>query len=185
VTRAAGDHRVTTPALTSHSTPPAGYRVRSVPAREPAESAPAPLVRDDGSVIIPAALVPAVRRMVVDALTARQRADGGALSPDAHRFLRALRTAAEARNRPRASASSDRGTTPVQAGTVNPDTVGCHGLVSASEAADLLGSSTEWVRRLARAGRLPAHRVGTQWLIDRAALDDYRHGRTDERSTAA
>ncbi|WP_375603539.1 hypothetical protein [Streptomyces sp. JHA26] len=41
------------------------------------------------------------------------------------------------------------------------------------------------MRRLARRGTLSARRVGPQRLIDRAALDDYRHGRTRGRSTAA
>lgn len=170
------DTLVSTPTVTSNDTPAAGYRIRRFPA---------PLVHADGSVIVPPALVPAVRRALVADLAARQRADGGALTPEAHAFLYALRTAAQARNTPPPARGSADATAPLDTGTVDPDAHGRHGLVTAGEAADLLGSSAEWVRRLARRGTLSAYRVGPQWLIDRAALDDYRHGRTNGRSAAA
>lgn len=179
------DTAVSTPTVTSADAPAVGYEIRRFPASQRPADGPVPLVRTDGSVIVPPALVPAVRRAVVADLAARQRADGGALTAEAHAFLYALRTAVQARNTPPLAGSSADATAPLEAGTVDLDAHGRLGLVTAGEAADLLGSSAEWIRRLARRGTLPARRVGPQWLIDRAALDDYRHGRTNGRSAAA
>lgn len=50
--------------------------------------------------------------------------------------------------------------------------------VTVDQAAWVLGSSAQWVRRLAMSGRLAAHRVGRNWRIDRRALDQYRYERT-------
>ncbi|WNB84530.1 helix-turn-helix domain-containing protein [Cellulomonas sp. ATA003] len=40
------------------------------------------------------------------------------------------------------------------------------------EAARRVGCSAEYVRRLARTGRVPARRVGPVWEVDRDALDE-------------
>ncbi|WUQ57126.1 helix-turn-helix domain-containing protein [Streptomyces virginiae] len=48
--------------------------------------------------------------------------------------------------------------------------------LTAEQAALLLGCSTEYVRRLARTGRVLARRAGPAWLIDPASLDAYRKG---------
>ncbi|MEU1303324.1 helix-turn-helix domain-containing protein [Streptomyces shenzhenensis] len=47
-----------------------------------------------------------------------------------------------------------------------------------AEAADLLGCNPSYVRRLCHTGRIPATRNRGGWVIERTALDDYRHGRT-------
>ncbi|WP_432104897.1 helix-turn-helix domain-containing protein [Streptomyces sp. bgisy091] len=47
------------------------------------------------------------------------------------------------------------------------------------DAAALLGCTPEYVRRLARTGRLPAHRVGVVWTIHPQDLDAYRYGRQE------
>ncbi|MFW6195684.1 MAG: helix-turn-helix domain-containing protein [Chloroflexota bacterium] len=44
------------------------------------------------------------------------------------------------------------------------------------QAASELGRSQTQVRRYIRAGKLPAEKVGSQWLVDRADLDDFRRG---------
>ncbi|MFC8715803.1 helix-turn-helix domain-containing protein [Kitasatospora sp. NPDC057198] len=48
--------------------------------------------------------------------------------------------------------------------------------LTAPEAAELLACSPEYVRRLARTGRLVGRRAGWAWLINRDSLDTYRHG---------
>lgn len=40
-------------------------------------------------------------------------------------------------------------------------------LLSAAEAAAVMGCTPRWVRHLAQAGRVPARRVGRTWLIER------------------
>jgi excisionase family DNA binding protein len=42
--------------------------------------------------------------------------------------------------------------------------------IGISDAAQRLGCSPEYARRLARRGRLSARRVGRTWLVDAAAL---------------
>ncbi|MFP8882617.1 helix-turn-helix domain-containing protein [Streptomyces mangrovi] len=125
------------------------------------------LLRPDGSVTVPAAVAGDVLRALVRDLTARVRADGGEVSPGVRALLYALHTAAQHADRPAASAT---GTTPAPTATVTEIPVG--------EAAALLGCTPEYVRRLARDGIIPARRIGARtWAIDRAALEDYRHGR--------
>ncbi|WP_371588272.1 helix-turn-helix domain-containing protein [Streptomyces virginiae] len=122
------------------------------------------LLRPDGSVVIPAAAAHEVLRALVRDLTARARADGGEVSPGARRLLYALH---EAANRAEREASSAAGTPTPGSGTVE---------LTAEQAALLLGCSTEYVRRLARTGRVLARRAGPAWLIDPASLDAYRKG---------
>jgi excisionase family DNA binding protein len=45
------------------------------------------------------------------------------------------------------------------------------------DAARVIGSSVQWVRRLASSGEVAARRVGRSWLIDADDLDRYRHRR--------
>ncbi len=45
--------------------------------------------------------------------------------------------------------------------------------MTVGDTARVLGSSTSWVTKLVRQGRLRAERVGRQYLIDRADLADY------------
>ncbi|MCB5166043.1 helix-turn-helix domain-containing protein [Streptomyces bambusae] len=53
-----------------------------------------------------------------------------------------------------------------------------HGhLLGVAEAASLLGCTPTYVRRLCRTGALPAQRITGGWVIEAAALDQYRHGR--------
>jgi excisionase family DNA binding protein len=46
--------------------------------------------------------------------------------------------------------------------------------VSTSEGAELTGYSRQMVRVLAQSGRVNAHKVGRDWLIERASLIKYR-----------
>lgn len=123
------------------------------------------LVRDDGSVIVPAAVASEVLRALVRDLTARVHADGGEVSAEARRVLYALHEAAERRERE--VASSDVGTLDPQPATVE---------LTAQQAASLLECSPEYARRLARSGRLRARRAGLVWLIDSASMEAYRKG---------
>lgn len=130
----------------------------------PPDPGAARLLAPDGSVIVPADIAPEVLRALVRDLATRVRADGGEISPGARRILFALHEAAQRPPQP----GSANGTPAVWPATVE---------VTANEAADLLGCSTEYVRRLARTGRVLARRAGPAWLINRTALDDYRKGR--------
>ena len=49
-------------------------------------------------------------------------------------------------------------------------------LLSAEDAAPLLGVSAHEVRRLCRVGLLPATRVGNQWVIRRQDAERYERG---------
>lgn len=159
------------PHLTSNDEATSGYAIRRF---RPVER---PLELDDGSVVVPAALAGDVLRTLMVGLTARVRADGGELGPDVRRLLYALHDAEQ-----RAAEPFESDTAPIDSasGTVlaGADTVGS--AVSVQEAAALLGCSTGYVRRLARTGTLAARRIGARaWAIDRATLDDYRHGGTN------
>jgi excisionase family DNA binding protein len=46
--------------------------------------------------------------------------------------------------------------------------------ISVHDAARLLGRSTEQVRRYLREGKLEGDRIGGQWFIQRAALDQFQ-----------
>jgi len=48
-------------------------------------------------------------------------------------------------------------------------------LYALHEAAELLDKSTAWLRRKAKAGRVPgAHKVGRSWMFDHAPFDRWR-----------
>lgn len=51
------------------------------------------------------------------------------------------------------------------------------GLLASREAARRAGCSAEYVRRLARTGRISARRAGREWLIAPASLDEHFRGR--------
>jgi excisionase family DNA binding protein len=149
----------------------------------PPREQPAPAVLPDGSVVIPPTLAAPLRALLLEALTARTQTAETPIGPVGHALLAALREGSRtAAYGPRPDdtdpASSAAGTSTPAPATVITDAGGDPGSVTTGEAAALIGSSAEWVRRLARRGTLPGHRIGSVWLIDRAALDDYRHGRT-------
>ncbi|MFF4347847.1 helix-turn-helix domain-containing protein [Streptomyces sp. NPDC001530] len=161
------DHGVSTPTPSRGNADSSGYQIRRNRPDEP----PLDLVRPDGSVVIPSAVAGDVLRALVRDLTARVRADGGEIGPGVRQLLYALHTAAQ---RIDIEHSSDNGTAPPPTGNVSTGTE-----VSVPEAAALLGCTPEYVRRLARTGAITARRIGARtWAIDRAALDNYRHGRT-------
>lgn len=121
-------------------------------------AAAAGLVREDGSVVIPAKLAGAVLRILLRDVTARLPVDKGKVSPPVQSLLWALN---EAAGQAEALAGSEDGTP--GAGPVSVE-------ISTSQAAEALGCSPEYARRLARSGRLPARRLGRTWLIAEAAI---------------
>ena len=132
----------------------------------PSDPTAARLIGPDGSVTIPPEVAGEVLRALIRDLTARVRADGGEVTPAVRHVLYALHEAAQ-RPAPPAPSSAD-GTPPEPPATVE---------LTAYEAAALMGCSTEYVRRLARSGRVLARRAGTAWLINPQSLDTYRKGR--------
>lgn len=123
------------------------------------------LVRDDGAVVVPPEVANEVLRALVRDLTTRVRADGGEVSPAVRALLYELHDAAQ--RTPATAPGSAAGTLASPPATVE---------LTAHEAAQLLGCSTEYARRLARSGRVHARRAGPAWLISRASLDAYRKG---------
>ncbi|WP_406360341.1 hypothetical protein OID55_11020 [Streptomyces sp. NBC_00715] len=119
------------------------------------------LVREDGAVVVPASVAGEVLRILLRDLGARVRVDGGELSTGVRDLLWTLHFAAQAEAEKGAQlvstpAGSDHGTPVAGAASVE---------ISATEWASRIGCSTEYARRMARAGRVPARRVGRQWLI--------------------
>ncbi|MGW1399281.1 excisionase family DNA-binding protein [Streptomyces sp. NPDC002405] len=119
------------------------------------------LLCSDGSVAIPAALAARVLHVLLRDVGARARVNSGALAPGIGDVLWALHGAARTEDERLAAAvgtpACSVGGTPV-AGPVSVE-------ISASELAERMGCSREYVRRLARSGRVPARRVGRAWLI--------------------
>ncbi|WP_031104972.1 helix-turn-helix domain-containing protein [Streptomyces sp. NRRL S-146] len=125
------------------------------------------LLRPDGSVTVPAAVAGDVLRTLVIGLTARVRADGGAVAPGVSTLLHALQTAAVRADESRHGFVDE-----------SPATVPATVEMTAHQAAQVLGCSDQYARSLARSGRVRARRAGPVWLIDRASLDAYRTGRS-------
>lgn len=132
------------------------------------------LVRADGSVVVPPALAGEVLRRLLRDLTSDVQANGGRLAPSVYSLLWALRDAQDADEKGRRTVSTPAGSapgTPVSGAPIVE--------ISTAEAARLMGCSGSYVRRLARSGRVPARRLGAQWLITPAA------GAVDDETEAA
>lgn len=111
----------------------------------------APYLRPDGSAVVPAEIAADLMRIVVLGLSARVKADGGHVSPQARTILFALHQAAQ------------RHEEAVTAPPAGPQPAGS---LSVAEAAEVMGCSTRWVRQLLKLGRLPGRRSGGVWLVD-------------------
>lgn len=127
-------------------------------------------VANQRGVTVPAEVAADLLSVAVIGLTELARRHGEALPAHLQRLvpiLNALHKAAEHPQRP------DHGT-----GDVPPATIeeGCV-WVTAGEAGRAIGASPEYVRRLARQGRITARRHGHTWLID---PHSYRKGQADD-----
>jgi excisionase family DNA binding protein len=127
-------------------------------------------------------------RALVLGLRELVRADGGEVSPAMRRLLFALHEAAEDQDQAEAQDQAEEANARA-GGSRQPPAAGSGAGTAPAEhvtvtaAAEMLGSSAGYVRRLARRGVLPARRVGPLWLIEAAALDSYRYRRrTSERA---
>lgn len=109
-------------------------------------------------------------RTLVLGTTARVRANGGALAVGAHELLFALQLAAER-----------TATFAAESPCATPATVE----ITAQQAAVLMGCSPQYVRYLARTGRVRARRAGPAWLIDANDLNAYRKGHSPCRPTTS
>lgn len=123
-----------------------------------------PVERPDGSVLVPAALAGAVRRILVRDLAQRIRTDGGAPTAEVRRVLYALGRAEARYEAAQHHQGSEQGTSSGEADRVE---------ISTREAADLMGCSAEYVRRLCRTGRLAGRRLGPRtWAVSAVDLGD-------------
>ncbi|KOG77370.1 hypothetical protein ACZ90_59460 [Streptomyces albus subsp. albus] len=116
------------------------------------------LLRPDGSVVIPGPLAGPVLRVLLRDVGARLSVDGGKVVPGLPGLLWALKAAAD-------RAEAEGGSAP---GTFAERPVSVE--ISTAEAAQQLGCSEGYVRRLARAGRLRGRKVGPVWLVAEAAI---------------
>jgi excisionase family DNA binding protein len=48
------------------------------------------------------------------------------------------------------------------------------GWITTAEAGELTGYSIEYLRRLARKGKVKAHKVGRSWLFDKEDLEEHQ-----------
>ncbi|WP_435272202.1 helix-turn-helix domain-containing protein [Streptomyces parvulus] len=123
------------------------------------------LLAEDGSVRVLQPLAGTVANAVSLFLGARQRADGGTLTPDARALLAALNRAA---TQP-VSATKPAGGQPANV------------MLGMGDAAALLGCSPQYARRLAARGEIPgAQRVGRIWLVPSNSLDAFHHERQED-----
>jgi hypothetical protein len=104
------------------------------------------LLREDGSVIVPATAAPEVLRYLRRALVDEARANGSQPSPAARALLDALYAAAH-------PATADEAL-PIPAGSA-----------SVAEVAERMGCSTRWVRHLLATGQLHGRKAGGVWLV--------------------
>lgn len=133
------------------------------------------LLQPDGSVVIPAANAEDVLRLLVLALDARSRADGGSLGPMARRVLWDLHKAAQRHDSEQPPACDVASDLPALA-TVE---------ITVTEAAERLGCAQQWVRYLLSEDRITGRKVSARlWLVDAASLDDYRWGARAEDQRA-
>ncbi|GHH38202.1 hypothetical protein GCM10018773_15800 [Streptomyces candidus] len=124
---------------------------------------PEDLVGGDGAVLVPARLVSTVFAATTLYLADQTRTNGGALTPEARSFLRALHGAAQG-----AVPVPDEPTSPRGSEVGDGDMVGAH------EVASVLQCSRRWATHLLSSGRLDAWRVGRDWVTTRRDLDRYR-----------
>lgn len=118
----------------------------------------ASLRQPDGSVVIPPHLAGPVLRLLVLALAEQVRRDGGETSAAVRAILWGLHDAATQHD---ARTGFDDETPARTAATIEMDT---------ADAAQVLGCSRQYVRRLAASGRLTARRAGRTWLVDPHSL---------------
>lgn len=123
-----------------------------------------PVHLPDGSVVVPAHLAAAVRRILIRDLAQHVRTDGAAPTHGVRQLLYALGRA-EHHDQAHSSAHGTPTAAPVRVE------------ISTDTAALALGCSVEYVRRLCRSGRILGRRIGRAWLVDRASLDAWRYGR--------
>lgn len=115
------------------------------------------LLRADGSVVIPAEVAGDVLRRLARDVAAEVRAHGGTPTGATYRVLWALYAASRAEDEKGAQTVRFPAETPAAGGAIVE--------ISANEWAQLHGCSPQYARRLAKAGRVPARRVGREWLI--------------------
>lgn len=144
----------------------------------PPASPPAPIELPDGSVIVPAHLAGAVRRILVRDLAQHVRADGGTPTAAVRQLVYALSRAEHDHDQAAALPTHKHRQPGPGSGSGTPPAASPIVEISTSAAAASLGCSAEFVRRLCRSERLSGRRIGRAWLIDAADLDRYRHGRT-------
>lgn len=129
-----------------------------------------PDLPDGVTLVVPRQSARALERIIAAGLLAISRADGGQPTPEAARILRELHNAANGHRHVSVSP-------PAPTATVDS---GLGSMLGTREAAARLGCDTSHVRRLCLSGRLPARRLKGGWLIDSAALDNFRHGHQED-----
>lgn len=111
----------------------------------------------DGCVPVPAHLAGPVRDLLVTAAWDLAKTNGGSVHADLRRLIEQLHRADQRRGQAAVQPGPDSGTSDAAPGRLE---------VSTTDAAHAMGCSVEYVRRLARSGRINARRAGQRtWLI--------------------
>ena len=129
-------------------------------------------VNADGEVVVPPRVAEKMLRLVtLGVMDARRRRIP--IDFDMLVVLDAMNVATLAAHRAGSAVGTDvgEGRTLGDAATLRP----------VAEVADAMGCSTRWVRKEIASGHLPAHRVGSRWLIADSDFETYRHA---QRRTA-
>lgn len=125
------------------------------------------LVQPDGSVTVPAAVTGEVLRRLVRDIHSEARGLGVVATPAARRLLDALYVAAERHRQPATEADPSFANESTPAGSSIVE-------LTVTDTAGRLECSEQWVRQLARRGRITGRRIGRTWFLDAASVESYR-----------
>lgn len=128
------------------------------------------LLRPDGAVIVPPRLAPWVRALLVDDLRSRRREGGAAY--DVLALIDALDHAS--------ATVAVNGNDVIQINRIGLGDVPCDQVddpASTREAAEELQCSERTVRWMLAHGRLVGRKSGRAWLVSRASIHEYMHGK--------
>jgi excisionase family DNA binding protein len=125
------------------------------------------LVQPDGTFVVPDNLANDVLRRLVRDMHNEARGLGVIATPAAQRLLDGLYEAAERHRRPLAEADPAFAKESESAGSSTVE-------LTVTDTAGRLECSEQWVRQLARRGRITGRRIGRTWLLDAASVESYR-----------
>lgn len=125
------------------------------------------LVQPDGTFVVPDNLTSDVLRRLLRDMHNEARDLGVVATPAAQRLLDGLYVAAERYRQPVTEADRSFANESAPAGSSIVE-------LTVTDTAERLECSEQWVRQLARRGRITGRRIGRTWLLDAASVESYR-----------